>query len=268
MQTSAFRFVALTTIALGALVDCSGSDFQSSGKSLKTDDGGPLGGSTSTGGSTATGGRGNGGKANGGTTSTGGSVSGGTGGTSGAPGSGGSVVGGSPGDSGMGNTTGSGGVIGAGGAGAGGGVVGCTSPTTFYPDADKDTFGRSTGTVIGCAPPAIGNWSTVGGDCDDDDENVHPKQTTYFDNPHSTSGGIHSFDYDCSGAEEGDPSQVGAAPVCSTLSLGCTGTGYVKTSRTGPGVNALCGSTVQSTCKVNVLACNAVLVTVSAYRCK
>lgn len=265
MHTSSFRFIAATTLALGALVDCSGSDFQSSTKNLKNDDGGPRGGSTSTGGSAAAGGRGSGGKANGGTTSTGG-IGGGAGGTSGAPGSGGSgVAGGSPGDSGMGNTTGSGGIMGTGGVGAGG-IVGCTSPTTFYPDTDKDTYGRSTGTVTGCAPPPSGNWSTVGGDCDDDDENVHPKQTNYFDAPHSTSGGIHSFDYDCSGAEEGDPSQVGAAPTCTLLA--CSGTGYVPTSRTGPGVNALCGSTVQATCKVGTLQCTTVLLNVPAYRCK
>ena len=194
--------------------------------------------------------------------------SGATAGTGGSSGSGGnSGRGGNP-DGAGGDTTSTGG---AGGMQNTGGTSVCSSPTTFYPDTDQDTFGRSTGTVTGCTAPANGNWSIAGGDCDDNQKDVFPKQPTYFGSSYSTSGGNHSFDYDCSGVEEAAPSQPGAAPSCSSLlGIGCTGTGYVPTTRSGPGVNQLCGSTTKVTCMYTGLAaCTASVVSdVAAYRCR
>ena len=146
----------------------------------------------------------------------------------------------------------------------------CTSPTTWYPDSDRDSYGRSTGTVVACDQPSNGFWALEGGDCQDDDADVHPKQQNYFDGSYSTSGGTDSFDYDCSGHEDGDPSQIGAAPNCgSLLGIGCAGSGFRATNRTGVGVNPLCGSRTKITCTPAPLACNAVATSVSVgYRCR
>jgi len=57
-------------------------------------------------------------------------------------------------------------------------VFGCTA-TTFYADLDRDGFGsRSWGTLLGCAgdtPPA--GFAATDGDCDENDEKVHPGAT-------------------------------------------------------------------------------------------
>jgi hypothetical protein len=141
---------------------------------------------------------------------------------------------------------------------------------TFFPDQDKDQYGRSSGTVTACAAPSTGSWAVVGGDCNDDNPLVHPNQEKYFDVSFSTSGGKDSFDYDCSNQEDGDPTLAGAAPTCSSLlGLGCAGTGFASTNRSGSGVDLLCGSKTQVTCTPAALACNAVVKTVAdGYRCK
>jgi hypothetical protein len=71
----------------------------------------------------------------------------------------------------------------------------------------------------------------------------------------ASSAGL-SFDYDCSNHEDADPSQLGAAPACASLTiLNCTGTGFANTARTGAGVNPLCGSTSLITCTKSGLNC-------------
>jgi hypothetical protein len=180
---------------------------------------------------------------------------------------------------GAGGTTASGGTTGAGGAGTGGtvgdggsvgsgGTGGCASLKTYYPDGDHDTYGRSTGSVTACAPPGGTGWSLASGDCDDDDDRVHPGQTAYFDTPY-TRQSADTYDYDCSNDEDGDPGMEGVAPACGILSVvGCTGTGFQATARTGNGQNSLCGSKTKVTCQVNGLACNSVITTVQdGYRC-
>jgi hypothetical protein len=123
----------------------------------------------------------------------------------------------------------------------------------YYPDADRDGYGRSAGAVSSCTKPS-GDYAEVGGDCADDDDRVHPSQTTYFAAAYPTPSGGDSFDYDCSGAETPDPAQMAAAPSCGLLSLvDCGGAGYGPTNRTGNGVNAICGSTSVITCKANTL---------------
>ncbi|HEX7670457.1 MAG TPA: hypothetical protein VF395_12765, partial [Polyangiaceae bacterium] len=230
-------------------------------------------GTNGAGSSTGTGGRGtSGAPSSGGNRNAGGNA--GSLGSGGLDGAGGgatndSGAGGNSGGAG-GTITSTGGATGTAGRQNSGGATACTVLTTFYPDNDQDSFGRSTGTIMACSAPASGNWSAVGGDCDDDAKLVFPKEPTYYDAPHATAGGGgKSFDYDCSGAEEGAPGQPGLAPTCSSLSLlGCSGTGYAPTTRSGPGVNQLCGSTTQVTCKANSLACASVITDVAAYRCK
>jgi hypothetical protein len=274
------RACELCAAAALFVIGCGGSEFQSTdSRSNVTADGGDAqgGSSSAAGGTTGAGGRGAGAAVNGGAASTGGgrsaggnTASAGSGGvdpSGGATGAGGSTddsdAGGDPG-----GTTSTGGTTGTGGQENSGGATACTVPTTFYPDTDQDSFGRSTGTILACAAPTSGNWSAVGGDCDDDAKLVFPKETTYFEAWYLNAAGNKSFDYDCSGVEEGAPSQLGAAPACASLSLGCSGTGYAPTTRSGPGVNQLCGSTTQVTCKPSGLSCAPVITTVAAYRCK
>jgi hypothetical protein len=194
----------------------------------------------------------------GGTTSTGGRSTGGSGG-SGASNDDGSA-GGSAGDgSGDGSDGDAQSDASTGGTGADGG---CT-PRTWYPDADSDGYGRNSGSVVACDAPGE-HFAEEGGDCNDDVETVFPGQTLYFAAPFTTSGGSPSFDYNCSGAEEGDPSQAGTAPNCGILSvLACTGQGFVPSNRTGPGVSPICGSPTLRRCEAEGLACNTVDLTIA-----
>ena len=107
-----------------------------------------------------------------------------------------------------------------GSAGALGDAASCISGT-WYADGDGDLYGRSSANIVGCkpasAPAGGGAWVALGGDCNDDDADVHPGQTSFFGTPYMASNGELSFDYDCSGAEDGDPSQS-VDPLCCTRS--------------------------------------------------
>lgn len=154
----------------------------------------------------------------------------------------------------------------AGGATQDGGAGGCAMRTAFYMDGDGDGYGRTAGATVACKKPATGKWALRDGDCDDSNPDVHPGQTTYFGNPYKLQGGVDSFDCDCSGAEDPDLSQPIAPANCGLLSLTlCGGSGYAQTTRTGPGVNPLCGSTVKSTCQaaLGILVCQSVTETVT-----
>jgi hypothetical protein len=106
---------------------------------------------------------------------------------------------------------------------------------------------------------------------------VHPQLTVnemqYSIKPYQTPAGVDSFDYDCSGHEEGDPSQAKAEASCPAASLGsCGGSGYLTVS-TGNRVaaNGYCGSKSYRTCVSTLAAlCKAQDVTnfSEAYRCK
>jgi hypothetical protein len=105
------------------------------------------------------------------------------------------------------------------------------------------------------------------GDCNDGNPQVFPGQNNYFGTSFSTGAGT-SFDYDCSGREDPDASQPGLAPNCTGLSLlGCTGSGFAATGRTGSGVDAICGSTSLVTCVANLVSCGATTSTIQAKRC-
>jgi hypothetical protein len=243
--------------------------------------------------SSSSGGRsGSGGSASGGTSSDGGrqgtgatdAGAGGANGGSGAAndGGGGAADGGGSGTAG-GGTAGTGGKLATGGTssgGASGGGAGgspdCTNPTTWYLDADQDGYGSTaTPPIVSCVPPP-GHFAKVGNDCNDSNDMVHPQLTPpevqYFSKPYQTASGVDSYDYDCSGHEEGDPSQQKAAAMCPAASLGtCGGSGYLAVS-TGNRVaaNGYCGSKSFRTC-MNVTAfCTAqdVMNYSVAYRCK
>jgi hypothetical protein len=103
----------------------------------------------------------------------------------------------------------------------------------FYQDADGDTYGNATGTILagtakagcmGAAPPT--GFVADNTDCDDGDANAHPGQTAYFA---TASAGKHSFDYNCDGALQkqtpeypgGSCKFCGSPGACSTTSTTC-----------------------------------------------
>ncbi len=251
--------VVLTAVACIAAAGCSGADF-SAGPSAGADglaagaggvtlggDGGRAGEDGNAGSANANAGRpglGNSGSATGGALGVGDAgAAGQTGGTSGAGG-------------------------GTGGSGVGdageGGAAGCAA-VAWFPDGDGDGYGRSSGEVMACDPPTSGKWVRRGGDCDDDNSAVSPKEMDFEPSGYTSASSSTSFDYNCSGMEDPDPSQLGAAPDCaSMLVLSCAGSGFVATARSGAGVNSLCGSTTIATCTKASLSCTAVVSMVAA----
>jgi hypothetical protein len=145
----------------------------------------------------------------------------------------------------------------------------CDAGTPYYADDDGDGFGRDATRVVACAPPS-GAWSAVAGDCADDNPLVFPMQPKTFEEPYRVDG-VTSYDYDCSGFEEGTDKQQ-AFLGCGLLSLLlCTGEGYAATMRTGLLINERCGSRVYTICG-SVVAGTAFCNTTSevrqeAYRC-
>lgn len=148
----------------------------------------------------------------------------------------------------------------AGAAGTGGCAV-----VSWFPDGDKDGYGRSSGEVKACEPPSGGVWVKRGGDCNDDSDQVFPNNPAFYREGYTTSGNTLSFDYDCSNKEEIDPGALGAAPQCGVLS--CSGSGFQDTGRTGSGVNGLCGSKKLVTCTPPALTCSGVVTDVDGAPC-
>jgi hypothetical protein len=216
-----------------------------SGDGARSGSGGSGGGNSS--GGEGSGGRqaGDGGSSAGGNQSTGGSagIDAGNGGSTLDAGAGGAAEAGPS----------SGGTMNSGGMNGGGG--GCPDPTTWYFDSDQDGYGSTSApTVQSCNQPQ-GHYTKVGGDCDDEKRDVHPQLTLqekkFFGTPYKTTAGAESYDYDCSGAEKGDPGQQ-TASTCTFLMIGggsCGGSGYSPGSNRGAGFNAYCGSLKFQSCK-------------------
>jgi hypothetical protein len=142
----------------------------------------------------------------------------------------------------------------------------CT-PVTWYADQDGDTYGNDKQTESACSKPA-GAWVQRGGDCADNENLVHPGQTNYFGTPF-TLAGKDSFDFNCSGQEDAKPGQ-NAAPQCSGIMVlaNCAGSGYNKTSRTGTGINAYCGSSTLTVCQgISLLCTGTNMATVYPFLC-
>ena len=241
-----------------AAAGCSGSEFSASASGGS---GGTLaGGAAGEGGAVARGGAGAGSIADAG--DAGSSVAGSP--DVGAGYGGAADEGGSSGEGALG-PAGSGGTLGDAGAGGAGDAGACTA-SQWFADADGDDYGRTTAQVEACAAPAVGKWVLLGGDCNDDDALVSPKQTDFKSVGYAVTAGV-SFDYDCSGQEQADPTALGAAPVCNLLA--CSGSGFAGTGRTGVGVNPLCGSKTLVTCVQDGLTCKALKSQVSeGVRCR
>ncbi len=146
---------------------------------------------------------------------------------------------------------------------------GACTETTFWPDADGDGFGAGT-PVQACGKPA-GAWATRAGDCADNNPLVHPDQREFFGQPYYGPDGIWSFDYNCSGSEEGDGTLQLARKCDAIIAASCGGSGYATVGVARPGGNAYCGSTTLHTCKATaaVFLCQAVSSSTDvAYRCR
>ena len=132
---------------------------------------------------------------------------------------------------------------------------GCSEQALFR-DHDGDGFGNNSEQSFGCPTPG---WVTLGGDCHDvvagtfdRPEDVHPEQTEYFfvGYPDPTKPRGISFDYDCSRAEDADPSNtpLALAADCAQLGNDCAGSGFVPDERGGPGIDSRCGSEIVRSC--------------------
>ncbi|MBU1220315.1 hypothetical protein KKF34_14860 [Myxococcota bacterium] len=71
----------------------------------------------------------------------------------------------------------------------------CAKKTVWYIDNDGDGYGDDKKSQEACSQPD--GYVATGGDCDDSDERVHPKQTEYFSIPRKDG----SFDFDCDGKQ-------------------------------------------------------------------
>lgn len=251
---SFWRLGLVTASGLLALVNaCSGSRFSAS----SSESGGSDAGKAASAGEDNSGGQ----------ADRGGRSAGGASGLGAAPGDGGSLS--ESGASGAPEPSQAGG--GAGGADTGAaGSAGDCSAVAWFPDADGDGFGRASGQVLSCDRPTTGKWATKAGDCDDDNNAVFPKEPDFEPSGYTATSNGLSFDYDCSNQEESDPTQLGAAPACASLGiLNCTGSGFANTTRTGPGVNPLCGSKSLVTCTKKDLSCVGVTtLTTDGVRCR
>jgi hypothetical protein len=223
---------------------------------------------------------GDGGSSSGSGGSTGGGGNAASGGSSGSPNDGAGPDSIDPPDSGTPDTSpegGTGGTAGDAGSDAGGsagsvldaGLDGCARPTVYYADKDKDGHGSAATSAVGCSPPATGTWVATATDCNDDDSRVHPGQAAYFAAGYRTASGSTSFDYDCSGSENEDPSQAKAPQNCGLLSITfCAGEGYAATARVGQGLSPYCGSSEWRICRGVVLCENATEVADEPFRCR
>jgi hypothetical protein len=150
--------------------------------------------------------------------------------------------------------------------------AGCV-PVLLFQDLDGDGFGGNTPDDIGRGCPPLAGFSEVNGDCHDAKPSpqdpagdVFPGQTLFFSDPYPSPSGP-SFDYDCSGREEPDPSPefVPAQAECEDLAPPCGGVrGYREpaTPRTGIGVNKLCGAIDRVNCSAaTISSCTFVSIT-------
>jgi hypothetical protein len=137
-------------------------------------------------------------------------------------------------------------------------------------DEDRDGWGDAARTWESCETPPDG--ASQAGDCADLDARAHPQQDAYFGDPYQRDDGAESFDFDCSGSEEGQTGVALAPASCGLLSLAlCDGAGYAITARMGANVNRACGSRVQQTCQaaLGILVCEAVTTAVAEpYGCR
>lgn len=123
----------------------------------------------------------------------------------------------------------------------------CSNAPSWWIDTDGDGYGAGT-PVHACSRPTPQHVPR-NGDCADDHPDVHPEQKAFFSEPYLRADHSESYDYNCSGSEEGDAS-LQLKTNCSTIVTGkCGGAGYAKQTQVRAGGNPYCGSTSIETCK-------------------
>ncbi len=80
--------------------------------------------------------------------------------------------------------------------------------STFYRDADGDTFGAASVTTMACAAPS--GYVANDDDCDDSDSAARPNQTAYFTRQRNGGG----YDFNCDGVSSRQYTTT-APPTCS-----------------------------------------------------
>lgn len=128
----------------------------------------------------------------------------------------------------------------------------CVPGASVYRDSDGDGYGSGVPLRLSC-PPGF-RYSAETGDCNDGNPDVHPGQTRFFGTPYEADDGSSSFDYDCSGAEDGNGRQA-VLGTCGLLGAAfCQGEGYAPSNaRFGAfGINTACGSTLVQECRAEL----------------
>ncbi len=155
-------------------------------------------------------------------------------------------------------------------AAAGSVATGGTCATTYYRDADGDTWG---GTQTSCV--AATGWVTRTGDCNDANADVFPNQTNSFAVAYTATNGIQSFDYNCDGTETTAGGTQVSTGACLAAGSGnaCTGDGYlaVDPARSGTDLNQVCGSMRYLVCTRSQQVCISAISTDGTYeaaRCR
>ncbi len=79
--------------------------------------------------------------------------------------------------------------------------------STFYWDDDGDGYGGTDKTTTACSAPT--GYVSDSSDCDDQNSDAYPGQTSWFD----VDRGDGSFDYDCDGVETGEDETVASCSL-------------------------------------------------------
>jgi hypothetical protein len=135
--------------------------------------------------------------------------------------------------------------------------------TIYYRDYDKDGYGDPAKRRNACEVPT--GYVSEAGDCNDENDEVHPGQTQFFGDGYPVAGSSDfSFDYNCSTGEDPGPGQI-VAQECTDLL--CTGSGYLPNAARANVVdgNQYCGSRQKSTCGfLALLGCQPTIAAVQA----
>lgn len=129
---------------------------------------------------------------------------------------------------------------------------GCESLKPYYTDGDADGFGAGVKAGEACTPPA--GTSLAAGDCLDTDKFVKPGAAGFFFTGYTTASGKLSYDFDCNGIEEREPTKT-VGPGCAMCRVG----DYTSVGRANPAPNAdfFCGSTTKvGACGSSSAACS------------
>jgi hypothetical protein len=117
---------------------------------------------------------------------------------------------------------------------------GCESLKPYYADKDNDGFGAGAKTGEACTAPP-GN-SLALGDCLDTNDKVKPGQSLFIFTGYTNATGRLSYDFDCNGIEEKDPTKPGGN--CTV----CKSGDYLPVApqaNRAPNANEYCGSTAR-----------------------